>query len=1136
MKSPLLLASTLLMALTLSIALPITYAQDYTQWGLPEGATARLGKGKILSVQFSPDGTRLSVASGIGIWTYNTQTGKEISLFPIDMSSGERAAFSPDGHILASDYNSDYNRRVRLWDVQTRKPHQTGIKYMNEGNGGSIKSVSFSPDGTVLATVQICSMVIRLSDVRTGSLRHQIFTGHTHWIQSTAFSPNNRMLASGSHDNTVRLWNVSSGQPLKTLTGHTGGVHSVVFSPDGNTLASGSRDRTVRLWDAHTGQHRQTLTGHTDWVFNVVFSPDGNTLASGSRDGTIRLWDVRTGVLRQTLTGHTSWVNSVSFSPDGLMLASESRDGTVRLWDVRTGVLRQTLTGHTGWVSSVVFSSDGTTLASGSYDDTVRLWDVGTGVLRQTLIGHTREVTSVVFSSDGTTPVSGSVDGTIRLWDVSSGQPFKTLTGHMGGVYSVVFSPDGHTLASGSDDDTVRLWDVETGVLRQTLTGHTNNVNSIVFSPDGSTLASGSHDDTIRLWDVETGVLRQTLTGHTDYIYSVAFSADGSTLASAGRDNAIRLWNVGTGVLRQTLMGHTSWVNSVVFSADGNTLASGSWNGEIRLWDVETGVLRQTLTGHTTSAVRSLSFSIGGNILTSGRADGTILLWDVTPFISQQPQSDSQQHPRDIVRLVYFRPSDRTTQPNVDININGLIKGVQDFYTQQMHRYGRKTFTFETDADGNAVVHHVNGQFTDAYYQNRTYDKVREEISKQFDTSKHVYLVAIDVSSERVNHGNQGQVCGISGGGSVIPASGACFNVGITAHELGHTFGLEHDFRDDAYLMGYGGQTRLSEDAAEWLSVHPYFNANSTGLDQNTTLEVISSRTSRLKFQVTDADGLHQAQLLIPATPNDPAPGVKLHSAQTLDGKTSTTVDFVVSEFTGSPEVTLQVIDVHGNIIKQTFSVQWDGIVHEDVNRDGIVNILDLALVASNFGQTGQMTADVNGDGVVNIADLVKVAGMLGNVAAAPSMGNKSSYAELQALGILTAADVQLWLTQAQHLNMTDATSQGGILFLEQLLATLIPKETVLLPNYPNPFNPETWIPYQLSKPASVIISIYSAEGKLVRTLAFGHQSVGIYESRSRAAYWDGRNNLGESVASGVYFYTLSAGEFTATRKMLIRK
>ena len=135
-----------------------------------------------------------------------------------------------------------------------------------------------------------------------------------------------------------------------------------------------------------------------------------------------------------------------------------------------------------------------------------------------------------------------------------------------------------------------------------------------------------------------------------------------------------------------------------------------------------------------------------------------------------------------------------------------------------------------------------------------------------------------------------------------------------------------------------------------------------------------------------------------------------------------------------------------------------------------------------------------------------------------------------------TRAEVEQWLAQAQQLNLTDATSQRGIRFLEQLLLSLTPKETALLANYPNPFNPETWIPYELANPADVSVRIYAVGGTLVRTLSLGHKTIGTYQNRSRAAYWDGKNELGESVASGVYFYTLTTGDFTATRKMLIRK
>ena len=201
-----------------------------------------------------------------------------------------------------------------------------------------------------------------------------------------------------------------------------------------------------------------------------------------------------------------------------------------------------------------------------------------------------------------------------------------------------------------------------------------------------------------------------------------------------------------------------------------------------------------------------------------------------------------------------------------------------------------------------------------------------------------------------------------------------------------------------------------------------------------------------------------------------------------------------------------------------------------DVNGDGIVNILDLTAVSGQFGETGENLADVNEDGQVNILDLVMVAGAFGQEAAAPS-------ARAVSLARLTAADLEQWLSEARSASRPGGLSyRRGIVVLEQLRANLIPEETALLANYPNPFNPETWIPYQLATPAEVTVTIYAATGAVVRTLSLGHQRAGDYASRPRAAYWDGRNALGERVASGVYFYTLHAGDFAATRKMLILK
>ena len=211
-------------------------------------------------------------------------------------------------------------------------------------------------------------------------------------------------------------------------------------------------------------------------------------------------------------------------------------------------------------------------------------------------------------------------------------------------------------------------------------------------------------------------------------------------------------------------------------------------------------------------------------------------------------------------------------------------------------------------------------------------------------------------------------------------------------------------------------------------------------------------------------------------------------------------------------------------------TVTASSVVSEDVNDDGVVDVQDLVYIARRYGQTGTNSADVNEDGIVNIDDLILVAAVLdAAAAAAPSLHS-------DALDVFTIEGVKLWLSQAHQRDLTDPSVQRGIRFLEQLLAVLIPKETALFPSYPNPFNPETWIPYQLAKPADVTLTIYAVNGQVVRHLPLGHQPAGMYQSRSRAAYWNGKNEQGEPVASGLYLYTLTAGDFSATRKMFIRK
>jgi WD40 repeat protein len=378
---------------------------------------------------------RFMTAAGMGLFL--TLTGcAEWWDFPGANQYDDGLIFSADGSLLVRQAGPN----PKVWDTKTRKI----LWETNRGEHGRIDSVAFSPDGKTLASGDQNGSV-KLRGARSGAL---FWTGkHVGIVQTLAFSPDGKFLASGIRDcgpsdKPLKLWDAETGELLRTFGGLGDDVYFVGFSPDGKTLvSSGGKDSTIQLWDTETVALLRTLTGHSDFVFSVAFSPDGKVLASGSFDTTLKLWDVKTGALFRTLSGHRGHVMPAVFSPDGKTLASSGDDATIKVWDTATGALLWTLMGHSDRVRSVVFSPNGKLLASGSDDASVRLWAAETG----------RLLRKIMPLDPLLQPLAPA--GKLFGWEID---------GHSYGVNAVAFSPDGKILASSSVDPVVKLWNVET--------------------------------------------------------------------------------------------------------------------------------------------------------------------------------------------------------------------------------------------------------------------------------------------------------------------------------------------------------------------------------------------------------------------------------------------------------------------------------------------------------------------------------------------------------------------------------------------------------------------------------------------------------------------------------------------------
>ena len=682
--------------LLFTVGIPlISFAQDNTKVGLPEGAIARLGKGGINVMRFSHDGARLAVGTNVGVWLYDVNTGNAKALFPAQPRRADNKAFkpsapeewragtvsyvknlvfSPDDRILAVGESRNYV--VQLWDVESGS--ELSMLPLT-GRHDQASAIAFSEDSKTLITPNYFGDIIHWDTV-SGSQRIHLDSYRpdltlleedgkrgSHSFDELAFAQDGMTFVSRDpKDGKIRLWDAVTGRQLAIFKAKTPfaklseeepeiqkGVNALVFSPDGKTVASAHDDNTLRLWDVASRTETVTLKGHKERINTLAFSPDSTIVVSGSADETIMLWDVSNKQRQTTITGHNGSVKELTFSPDGKIFASGSSDGTIRFWNMDT---RREMSifaiGHTAGIKRVAFTANDRMLATAAANGTVQIWNLQTGqqLLPPPLVSRYDETVAMAFSQDATLFASHGADTTIRsrgtgtrinlrphtetrLWILPTGDEITALPQE---ASSLAFSSDKRMLAVGRNQG-IRLLD--TNSWGELLYFNIKNrfESKLLFSPNGKLLVTYGTYTPTQIWDVTTE--REITPPNIKKSAALAFSPDNTLLAN-GNNDGIVLWNIlPTGLQERIKIPNSKrgFDEALLFSPDGKILldATGLTGKDIiRLWDVDTGRDLGTLSGHTWR-IQTLNFSHDGKTLASGSDDGTVLLWDWEKIITK---------------------------------------------------------------------------------------------------------------------------------------------------------------------------------------------------------------------------------------------------------------------------------------------------------------------------------------------------------------------------------------------------------------------------------------------------------------------------------------------------------------------
>ncbi len=631
-------------------------AQDSTTVGLPDGAIARLGKGGINIMRFSPDGTRLLVGSDAGLWIYDVHNGNETPLFNEHTGQVNVLSFSSDGKIFTS--GGFENSVIQIWDLEKgillssldlhRISEKTliisGLSFFDNDKKliilelkGTVAHWDIENDQVEILTHNIDvknavlisdkDNIIAMEDKKNNILflnaitgrsgvsntgHHNIYDKSIKNIRVFAFASNRKYLVTDSIGHNVMLWDMETPKPSTTLKGNSARFSAIAISSDNKTLAAGDANNVIKLWDMDTQIEQRELNVHTSGIAALVFSPDGETLASGSHDGTIRFWDYMSGKeINIFTTGHTKWIKKVTFTNDDSILKSINYNGILNEWSLSTHQTMSTRRlAQTGSRDSVAFSHDGSLL-----------------VIQENTWNSAFDPFSMGAQSSGSAVKKPKINPV--LWDISIDRKIDTSwMDNLGNVNTFLFSNDNKNIFSVINDKGIISWSINTGKVLFKQNIEFAPMNELKISPNGNLLVLCQNIKNIIVWNLTTQ--QEIILPVLEYPRTVAFSSDG-TLLAIGFQKSIVLWHITPDGLDE---GNTLETDILVkflnFSRDNKTLVYLSlidFQEYIQLLDVQSGNEICTLSGHT-ERITSLSFSHDGKILASASWDGTIMLWD----------------------------------------------------------------------------------------------------------------------------------------------------------------------------------------------------------------------------------------------------------------------------------------------------------------------------------------------------------------------------------------------------------------------------------------------------------------------------------------------------------------------------